>query len=70
LKGSQVLVDFAPKEPRLEVKSRFSGLAENLKDLALRLSKDASSLEKYQVSGRVEGSIVLSGLSHFFRCSA
>ena len=61
LKDSQVLVDLGSKEPRLEVKSQFSGLAENLKDLALRLSKDASSLEKYQVSGRVEGSIVLSG---------
>jgi len=61
LKGSEVLVDLGSKEPRLEVKSQFSGLAENLKDLALRLSKDASSLENYQVSGRVEGSIVLSG---------
>ena len=61
LKGSQVLVDLGPKEPWLEVKSQFSGLAENLKDLAPTLSKDASSLEKYQVSGRVEGSIVLSG---------
>jgi len=61
LKGSEVLVDLGSKEPRLEVKSQFSGLAENLKDLALRLSKNASSLEKYQVSGRVEGSIVLSG---------
>ena len=61
LKDSQVLVDLGSKEPRLEVKSQFSGLAENLKDLALRLSKDASSLEKYQVSGKVEGSIVLSG---------
>jgi len=58
---SQVIVDFAPKEPRLEVKSQFSGLAENLKDLVLRLSKDASSLENYHVSGKVEGSIVLSG---------
>jgi len=61
LKGSEVLVDLGAKEPRIEVKSQFSGLAENLKDLALRLSKDASSLEKYQVSGKVEGGIVLSG---------
>ncbi|MCI4453703.1 MAG: AsmA-like C-terminal domain-containing protein [Thermodesulfobacterium sp.] len=61
LKGSEVLVDLGAKEPRLEVKSQFSGLAENLKDLALRLSKDASSLENYQVSGKVEGSIALSG---------
>jgi len=61
LKDSEVLLDLGAKEPRIEVKSQFSGLAENLKDLALRLSKDASSLEKYQVSGKVEGSIVLSG---------
>ncbi|MFZ8832008.1 MAG: AsmA-like C-terminal domain-containing protein [Thermodesulfobacteriaceae bacterium] len=61
LKHSQVLVEFAPKEPRLEVKSQFSGLAENLKDLALRLGKNVPYLEKYQVSGRVEGSIILSG---------
>ncbi len=61
LKGSEVLLDLGAKEPRIEVKSQFSGLAENLKDLALRLSKDASSLEKYQVSGKVEGGIVLSG---------
>ncbi len=61
LAGSQVLVDLAGKMPLLEVKSQFSGLAENLKDLALLMSKDASSLEKYQVKGKVEGSIVLSG---------
>jgi hypothetical protein len=61
LKGSQVLVDLGAKEPRLEVKSQFSGLAENLMDLAPTLSKDASSLEKYQVSGKLEGSIALSG---------
>ena len=61
LKGSEVLLDLGANEPRIEVKSQFSGLAENLKDLALRLSKDASSLEKYQVSGKVEGGIVLSG---------
>ena len=61
LAGAKVFVDLAGKEPLLEVKSQFSGLAEDLKDLALRLSKDAFSLEKYQVKGDVEGIFLLSG---------